>query len=87
MLQEEKVCLALAEQFKAIGVDVSVEFQATGPFVDKCDNGKCDFFVQGAIIFRYRDDGWRTTRPQLAAWFEGFSERPAMARTAPVEIW
>jgi peptide/nickel transport system substrate-binding protein len=48
LFQEEKVCRALAEQFKAIGVEVSVEFQATGPYVDKCDNGRCDMFVQGA---------------------------------------
>ena len=48
MFQEEKVCRALAEQFKAIGVDATVEFQATGPYVDKCENGKCDIFVQGA---------------------------------------
>jgi peptide/nickel transport system substrate-binding protein len=48
LFQEEKVCRALAEQFKGIGVDVSVEFQATGLFVDKCENGKCDIFVQGA---------------------------------------
>jgi glutathione S-transferase len=41
----------------------------------------------GYLDFRYSDDGWRTTRPRLAAWFERFSERPAMARTAPVEIW
>jgi peptide/nickel transport system substrate-binding protein len=48
ILQEEKVCRALAEQFKAIGVDVSVDFQATRPFLDKCDNGECDMFAQGA---------------------------------------
>jgi peptide/nickel transport system substrate-binding protein len=48
IFQEQKVCRALAEQFKAIGVDVYVEFQATGPFVDKCDNGQCDIFAQGA---------------------------------------
>ena len=48
IFQEEKVCRALAEKFKAIGVEISVEFQATGPFVEKCDNGKSDIFVQGA---------------------------------------
>jgi glutathione S-transferase len=41
----------------------------------------------GYLDFRYRDEGWRAMRPQLAAWFERFSERPSMARTAPVEIW
>jgi glutathione S-transferase len=41
----------------------------------------------GYLDFRYADEGWRTTRPKLAAWFEQFAQRPAMARTAPVEIW
>ena len=41
----------------------------------------------GYLDFRYGDEDWRATRPMLAAWFERFSERPSMARTAPVEIW
>jgi glutathione S-transferase len=41
----------------------------------------------GYLDFRYQDENWRATRPRLAAWFERFSERPAMARTAPSEIW
>jgi glutathione S-transferase len=41
----------------------------------------------GYLDFRYGDENWRATRPQLAAWFERFSERPSMARTAPQEIW
>ena len=41
----------------------------------------------GYLDFRYADEGWRTTRPKLAAWFEQFAQRPSMARTAPVEIW
>ena len=41
----------------------------------------------GYLDFRYADEDWRATRPRLAAWFERFSERPSMARTAPVEIW
>ena len=39
---------ALAEQFKAIGVDVSVEFQATGPYVAKYNNRKSDMYVDGS---------------------------------------
>jgi glutathione S-transferase len=39
----------------------------------------------GYLDFRYGDENWRATRPQLASWFEGFAERPSMARTAPVE--
>jgi glutathione S-transferase len=41
----------------------------------------------GYLDFRYADEDWRATRPRLAAWLERFSERPSMARTAPVEIW
>jgi glutathione S-transferase len=33
-----------------------------------------------------RHEGWRATRPKLAAWFEWFGKRPSMARTAPAEI-
>ena len=35
--------------------------------------------------FRYPDDRWRTERPRLAHWYEDFSARPAMVRTAPAE--
>ena len=41
----------------------------------------------GYLDFRYADEDWRPARPRLAAWFERFAARPAMARTAPVEIW
>jgi glutathione S-transferase len=40
----------------------------------------------GYLDFRYADEGWRATRPGLAAWFERFSSRPSMATTAPKEI-
>jgi glutathione S-transferase len=40
----------------------------------------------GYLDFRYGDENWRVARPGLAAWFERFSERPSMARTAPHEI-
>jgi len=38
----------------------------------------------GYLDFRYADDDWRRGRPRLAAWYEGFARRPAMAVTAPV---
>jgi glutathione S-transferase len=41
----------------------------------------------GYLDFRYGDEDWRAARPRLAAWFERFSRRPSMARTAPSEIW
>jgi glutathione S-transferase len=39
----------------------------------------------GWLDFRYAADAWRSGRPRLAAWFEGFAQRPAMAATAPRE--
>ena len=41
----------------------------------------------GYLDFRYGDEHWRADRPRLAAWWERFAQRPAMARTAPSEIW
>lgn len=37
----------------------------------------------GYLDFRFPDHDWRTARPVLARWFEGFSRRPGMARTQP----
>lgn len=37
----------------------------------------------GYIDFRFPDEGWRSSRPQLAAWFEDFSQRPSLAQTIP----
>src|SRR3546814_20234593 len=39
----------------------------------------------GYVDFRYDADGWRSTRPKLAAWYEDFSKRPSIASTAPPE--
>jgi glutathione S-transferase len=35
----------------------------------------------GYLDFRYPDEGWRDTRPKLAAWFEEFAARPSMRET------
>jgi len=37
----------------------------------------------GYMDFRYDSDGWRSTRPKLAAWFETFAKRPSMTSTEP----
>ena len=37
----------------------------------------------GYLDLRFADDDWRAARPALAAWFEGFSQRPAMTTSAP----
>ncbi len=39
----------------------------------------------GWFDLRFGDDNWRATRPALADWFEGFSERPSMTATFPKE--
>ena len=41
----------------------------------------------GYLDFRYADDAWLATRPQLAAWWARFAARPSMAKTAPTEVW
>ena len=35
------------------------------------------------LDFRFAADDWRSGRPALAAWFEGFSQRPSMQATQP----
>lgn len=37
----------------------------------------------GYLDFRYPQEGWRDSRPRLAAWFEGFSARASMSETRP----
>ena len=37
----------------------------------------------GYLDFRYADEDWRSGRPQLAAWFETFEQRPWMTETVP----
>jgi glutathione S-transferase len=41
----------------------------------------------GYLDFRFPDDDWRAGRPRLAAWLEQFAQRPAIANTAPQEVW
>lgn len=38
----------------------------------------------GYLDFRFGAEPWREAHPRLAAWFEGVSGEPAMARTVPV---
>jgi len=37
----------------------------------------------GYLDFRHKDRDWRSARPALAGWFEGFGRREAMLKTAP----
>lgn len=37
----------------------------------------------GYLDFRYPDEGWRDSRPRLAAWFEEFAGRLSMVETTP----
>ncbi len=37
----------------------------------------------GYLDFRFAADDWRAGHPRLAAWYEEFSARPAMAATVP----
>jgi len=40
--------------------------------------------VLGYLDFRFPDEAWRASRPQLAAWFEMISKRPSVIATTPV---
>ena len=37
----------------------------------------------GYLDFRQIEEGWRATRPQLAAWFAEFARRPSLQETIP----
>ena len=39
----------------------------------------------GYLDFRFPENAWRAARPALAAWYEGFSQRPSMQQTEPHE--
>lgn len=76
-----------AQKLKFRRALASLEDEA-GTFGDTVDIGTITIgCALGYLDFRYADEDWRPARPQLAAWFERFAARPAMARTAPVEIW
>ena len=40
----------------------------------------------GQIEFRFANEGWRDTRPNLAEWWARFSDRPSMKATQPAEL-
>ena len=37
----------------------------------------------GYLDFRYKDEGWRGSRPKLAEWYQAFAARPSMQATLP----
>jgi glutathione S-transferase len=37
----------------------------------------------GYLDFRYPTEGWRNTRPRLAAWYEAVAQRPSLKQTEP----
>lgn len=37
----------------------------------------------GYLDFRFAEEDWRKDRPALAAWYEGFAQRPSMQQTIP----
>jgi glutathione S-transferase len=39
----------------------------------------------GYLDFRFASEPWRSRRPRLAAWFEGFARNPGIERTVPRE--
>jgi peptide/nickel transport system substrate-binding protein len=47
LFRDDKVCRALAEQLGDIGIDVVVNFQPAGPFLEKIAGGRSDFYAFG----------------------------------------
>ena len=62
------------------GLDV-LETEALG---DTVDIGTISVACAlGYLDFRFADEGWRDSRPKLAAWYETFAARPSMTETGP----
>ena len=40
----------------------------------------------GYLDFREVMPGWRDTRPNLSAWYEGFAKYPSVAATVPANL-
>ncbi|RAI58334.1 glutathione S-transferase [Roseicella frigidaeris] len=71
--QMDKIACGLAE----------LETRAAG-FGERVDIGTITIgCTLGWLDFRFGDLGWRQGRPQLAAWFERFAQRPSMAGSQP----
>jgi glutathione S-transferase len=41
----------------------------------------------GYADFRFKDEAWRTGRPQLAAWAETIHARPSFQATQPADTY
>lgn len=47
LLRDDKVCRAVAAMLGEIGIDVAVNFQPAGPFIEKVAGRQSDFYVYG----------------------------------------
>jgi glutathione S-transferase len=71
------------QKLKMRGAMDAAEAEA-GSFGDTVDIGTITIACAlGYMDFRYGDDDWRASRPQLAAWYERFSQRPSLVQTVP----
>ena len=65
------------------GLDLFEEQAADGGLAGPVTLGHlCIGICLGYLDFREVLD-WRKTRPALADWYDGFSKRPALAKTEP----
>jgi glutathione S-transferase len=71
--QTTKVTRAL-DQFEAEAATLS------GPLTIGHITAGCAF---GYLDFRAPETDWRDGRPKLAAWYENFTQRPALRETVP----
>lgn len=74
----------IARQTRAVAHSLNLLENEAPWFGEAVDIGQiglaCAF---GYMDFRFPDDGWRDSRPDLAAWYELFAARPSMRATAP----
>jgi glutathione S-transferase len=74
----------IARQTRAVAHSLNLlenEAPSFGAAVDIGQIGLACAF--GYMDFRFPDDGWRDSRPDLAAWYESFAARPSMRATVP----
>lgn len=74
----------ITRQSETIEATLSALNRASAKFPEQPTIGElASACALGYLDFRAPDDHWRARHPQLAAWYEIFSQRPSMVATAP----
>lgn len=73
---------AMARRFQT-AIDAALDYlEAAGLRGEPAIGEISAAMLAGYLDFRWPDRQWRTGRPALAHWFEGFARRPSMTATA-----